>query len=87
MTALNTSFVVGHAFLSVEDIEAFSIVLRWLRDIYINIGINPPLCLSTDRAGGLLAALKTIWPNIPHVLCIWHINNDIESYCKTLFRN
>jgi len=87
MTARNTSFIIGQAFLSSEDTEAYEIVLRWLKNLYTKAGLKAPLCLSTDRAGGLLAALKVVWPEVPHILCIWHINNDIEAHCKTLFRN
>ncbi|KIX02559.1 uncharacterized protein Z518_03471 [Rhinocladiella mackenziei CBS 650.93] len=86
MTSLNTSFVIGQAFLSNEDKEAFVFVLRWLREFYIKMSLPSPTSITTDKAGGLLAALKEVWPQIPHLICVWHVNNDVEAHCKVLWR-
>jgi hypothetical protein len=86
VTALNTSFIAGQAFLSSEDKESYTFVLRWLRDFYTRMNLPRPTSITTDRAGGLLTALKEVWPEISHLLCIWHINKDVEAHCKQLWR-
>ena len=70
MTSLNNSFIIGQAFLSAEDKEAFSFIIRWLKDFYMAMGLSPPHSISIDRAGGLIAALNEVWPNVPYLLCL-----------------
>ena len=48
--------------------------------------MEPPASLTTDREGGFISALREIWPNVPHLLYIWHINNDIKAHYKLLWR-
>jgi hypothetical protein len=39
-----------------------------------------PESITTDKAGGLHAAYGVVWPEVPHLLCRWHINKDVKSY-------
>lgn len=42
-----------------------------------------PLTITTDRALGLIKALKAIFPTSYHLLCTVHINRDVLTWCKT----
>jgi hypothetical protein len=85
-TATNSSFIVGQAFLSAETTEDYNWVLEWLENYYTEAGLPPPLSITTDKAGGLMKAVEIIYPEVPHLLCIWHVNNDVEAYCRKLWK-
>jgi hypothetical protein len=87
ITATGRTFIIGQAFLSSEETEDYQYVLEWLRDIYIVAGLNMPVSITTDKAGGLLTALKIVFPTVRHLLCLWHINTDVLKYCKRLWRD
>ncbi|KAK9683394.1 hypothetical protein RND81_10G137600 [Saponaria officinalis] len=38
-----------------------------------------PTCFVTDRELELVCALRTLFPETPHLLCRWHMNRAIES--------
>ena len=65
----NTSF----AFLSAEKEEDY----QWALEAFGSI-VEPKL-LITDRELALLMndAIKSVFPNCIHLLCIWHINTNI----------
>lgn len=85
-TARNTLFIIGQAFLSNEDKEAFIFVLNWLKDFYLQMHMEMPSVCATDGCKALIAAVKEVWPGLPHLLCLWHLYNDVEAYCKPLWR-
>jgi hypothetical protein len=35
---------------------------------------------TTDQAGGLLKALREVFPEVPHLLYIWHINKRVTAW-------
>ena len=86
MTSENESFIIGQAYLSREDTEGLVFVLRWLRDYYIDMDLSPPRTIISDASKAALAAIKLIWPEVPHLLCIWHVNKDVEARCKILWK-
>jgi hypothetical protein len=82
VTATGRSFVIGQAFLSGEHTEDYTFVLQWLQDLYREAGIEGglPTSFTTDQAGGLLKALQEVFPEVPHLLCIWHINKRVTAW-------
>jgi hypothetical protein len=80
--AQNSIFTAGQAFLSNEATEDYTWVLRWLKDWYNAANILLPLTLTTDAAEGIRCALKVVFPDVPHLLCTWHLNNDLEAWYK-----
>jgi hypothetical protein len=87
VTATGHSFVIGQAFLSGEATEDYAFVLQWLRDLYTNAGLGLPLSVTTDQAGGLLKALGEVFPEVPHLLCIWHINKRVKAWVQQHWLN
>jgi hypothetical protein len=84
ITATNSSFIIGQAFLSFEAEEDYSWVLEYLRDFYKEAALDFPKSIASDKAGGLINAIAEIFPGVPHLLYIWHVNNDIEAHCRRL---
>ena len=31
-------------------------------------------------------AVQNVFPGVPHLLCIWHVNNDVEAHCRKLWK-
>ena len=81
-TATNRSFIIGQAFLTHEEEEDYIWVLRWIRDLYDEYNLPKPESITTDKAGGLHNACSIVWPDVPHLLCRWHINKDVKAYCQ-----
>jgi hypothetical protein len=86
VTATNNSFIIGQAFLSAETTEDYIWVLEWLHNYYSKAQLPAPRSISTDKAGGLANAVESVFPGVPHLLCIWHVNNDVEAYCRKLWK-
>jgi len=86
VTATNNSFIIGQAFLSAESTEDYIWVLEWVRNYYREAQLPNPRSITTDKAGGLAQAVTQIFPDSPHLLCIWHINNDVEAHCRELWK-
>lgn len=51
----------------------------------LELDIPNPLVNISDRQKALLAAHTRIWPEIPALLCVWHINKDVVANCKGKF--
>ncbi|ERF69733.1 hypothetical protein EPUS_09311 [Endocarpon pusillum Z07020] len=81
-TATNRSFIIGQAFLTHEQEEDYIWVLQWIRDIYKKYELPIPESITTDKAGGLHNACSVVWPEVPHLLCRWHIDKDVRAYCQ-----
>jgi hypothetical protein len=87
MTGSSKTFIIGQAFLSAEGEEDYTFILQWLQDLYVEAGLEMPITIVTDKAGGLICALKKVFPTSHHILCIVHINRDVLTYCKTHWRD
>ena len=46
-----------------------------------------PTAFVTDKEQGLAAALRTVFPKTPHLLCIWHMKRNIEAKIKYITSN
>ncbi|XP_021738223.1 protein FAR1-RELATED SEQUENCE 5-like [Chenopodium quinoa] len=83
VTPTNHNFLVAYAFMRLESEESYRWVLQCLR---LLIGHHrEPLVLLTYRELGLCAALKSVFPNTRHMLCVWHINKDVEAKVTSMF--
>lgn len=81
-TATNRSFVIGQVFLTHEEEQDYVWALQWIRDLYEEYNLPTPESITTDKAGGVHKACSVVWPEVPHLLCRWHINKDVKRYCQ-----
>ena len=84
-TALGTTFLIGFAFLSNEKQGNFEWVLEQLKDLYKSLGLKDPNVVVNDCDEALMNALDVALPEASKLLCIWHINKNVASYCKRGF--
>jgi transposase-like protein len=80
ITSLGKTFSIGFAFLPNESTEAY----EWALSQFKNVGINPPIMVM-DGSDGLKSAAEAVYPNMPALLCTWHINKCIVAHCKGYF--
>jgi MULE transposase domain len=91
MTPTNDSFSAAFCFLPDEKAESyewalaafFSFLDRPWKEPTAAESDLPVLC--TDRDLALLKVLRESYAKFPHLLCIWHINKNVQANCKSLF--
>ena len=85
VTALNTSFYAAFAFMSSESTEDYLWVIEQLRELYQHLDIPDPSVLLTDCQLALIRACWTVFPKADALLCIWHIDKNVETHCRQYF--
>ena len=85
-TGQNRSFFAGSIFIPGEKKKNYKLVLYTIRKMYDNYGIPYPSTFITDTCPAEIAAIECIFPNINHILCIWHINCNILAKLKPLIK-
>lgn len=84
-TELGTTFYAGFCFLSSEKQADFEWLLRIIQRIYLDLDLPNPNVFAIDRDIALINALGVILPEVPIMLCIWHVNNDFLKYNRKSF--
>jgi hypothetical protein len=79
----NSTFSIAFCFMQNEQEESYTWALRAFFSFLDPLPFQPVLC--TDRDLALLAAIETICPAYPHLLCIWHINKNVTANIKQYF--
>lgn len=77
------TFYVGCAFVSDEE-DSYRWVLGELRGILHSRSIPLPTTVFSDDADSLLAALAAELPETRALLCIWHIQKNIEKRLRLM---
>ena len=65
----------------------FHWVLLCIQTLYRRIGLRGPKVILTDRAWVLINTLGPVFPDCQHLLCLWHIKKDVQSYCQPSFKS
>jgi hypothetical protein len=78
-SANGKTFFIVCAFVSFERESAYQWVLETLRDLLYTRLIPLPITIFSDDAKSLLAALATVLPTTISLLCVWHIQKNIET--------
>jgi hypothetical protein len=86
LTATNETFLCGQALLAHEDTTDYVWLLEWLKKLYVTRKIPLPSSITSDKESGLLPAMKQVFPEAAHLLCVWHVNTDIEKWCLKHYR-
>lgn len=86
VTAMNTTYFVGFAFVSDEQQSSYEFVLRCLEAVCHRIGVHVPETIISDKDTGLLNALGVVLPATNSMICVWHINRDILKKARPILR-
>ena len=57
-------------------------VIKQLKELYNGLDVPYPSVLLTDAQGALCV---TVFPTSAHMLCVWHIENNITENCSRYF--
>ena len=82
VTALNTTFYIGFAFLSHEMLEDYLWVLESYSGLIESLDIPDPTVFVTDSEPGLISAIPRTFPRAKHLLCLWHLNKNVLTNCR-----
>ncbi|TPX75717.1 hypothetical protein CcCBS67573_g03038 [Chytriomyces confervae] len=72
------AFNAGFSFLCAETEAEYAWALKAFSAVVV------PAVIVTNRELSLMNAIKTGFPSLQNLLCIWHINKNIVANCKKL---
>lgn len=76
--------IVACSLLVQETIEDFEWVFKSLEDASNGHATRVVL---TDGDQGMAYALKSTWPEVTHLLCLWHFAQNVEQNLKPILGN
>jgi hypothetical protein len=76
---------VDFAFLTRETEENFAWVLKTLQKYLKKKNILVSKILMTNRDVKLINVSHSIFSRVRHFLCIWHVNKNVLTHCKSYF--
>ena len=79
VTPTNKTFSMAYNFISCEQNKNYRWVLERVKQV-IDERYYPRVIV-TDRDLALVRAVEGEFPNAHHLLCRWHINQNIHKYC------
>jgi len=82
--AKGMTVIVACSLLVQETIEDFEWVFKSLEDASNGHATRVVL---TDGDQGMAYALKSTWPEVTHLLCLWHFAQNVEQNLKPILGN
>ncbi len=83
--SLSITFYVDFAFLTRETEKNFAWVLETLQKYFRKKNISISNVLMTNRDLRLINVSHSIFFIVRHFLCIWHVNKNLLTHCKSDF--
>ncbi len=84
-TSLSTIFYVDFAFLTRKTEKNFVWMLKTLQNYLKEKNIFISEVLMTNRDLKLINVSHSIFFTVKHLLCIWHVNKNVLTHCKSDF--
>ncbi len=83
--ALHKNFYVVFCFMTKEKQNDYVWVLQQLKRLYAKLKISDSTVLIIDMKKNLMNVCRLIFSVSNHLLCLWHINNNVLINCKKHF--
>ena len=84
ITSTMRTYSLMFAYLANERSDLLIWALGTLKNLMTEKGAAMPSVLVTDRDLALMKAIETCFPTARHILCIWHINQNVVKYCNPI---
>ena len=84
ITRVGIAIPVAHTLLHGEE-AAPTWALNCFKDMLNQHGIDEPSVVLHDRDRALMRGLEPVFPGIPHLLCLWHMNEDVKANANATF--
>ncbi|KUF79174.1 hypothetical protein AM588_10000109 [Phytophthora nicotianae] len=85
MTNMNTVLPIAQCWLSGEKEDDFLWALEQLQCMMTEYAISKPTIIITDRDQACMNALDRSFPDVPSLVCRWHMNRNVLAKTRTLF--
>ena len=83
-TNLQTFFSAGFCFLSSETQADY----HWaVANFLLKTGVQQPRVFISDQEEALKAAARVLLPGVPQLLCVWHINKNVQTKAQQVWRD
>jgi hypothetical protein len=77
ITPYNKSFWAGSAFILSEKMLNFEYVFKTIKKVYNIAKLPYPTTFVINKDSHITIIIGRVFPNANHILCIWHVNNNI----------
>ncbi len=84
-TKLHINFYVVFCFMTKKQMTDYRWILKQLKILYNRLKISHLIVFVIDMKKALMIARYLFFSNFNHLLCIWHINNNVLINCKKSF--
>ena len=84
VTAINTTFSIAFCFLSAENEGMYDLGVKAFKEKVL--GNAPVEVFLTDDETNLRSTLKEHFPDIPQLLCLWHVHKNVQTQAQKLWR-
>ncbi len=84
-TKLHINFYVAFCFMSRKKMSDYFWTLNQLKTLYARLKLSRSIVFVIDMKKDLMIARYLIFSDSNHLLCIWHINNNVLVNCKKEF--
>ena len=68
--------LLGQALLDSKDTEAYEWVFEQLKQLLPGL---TPIAIMSDGDPAIAAAVKLVFPETQHLLCIWHLESELRG--------
>jgi len=82
VTGMNTTIHVAQAFLRAEKQPDYRFAVDQLKLMMSQFHIPLPQLILVDCEVALLKILENVFPNVPVLLCIWHVEKNIQKHAR-----
>ena len=79
------NFYVAFCFTVKKTNFDYCWILTQLKILYMRLKLFNPMIIVTNMKKTLIFDIETIFSEINHVFCLWHINNNVLANCKKSF--
>ena len=84
VTATGASYTAAIVFMAAECVPDYEWALRQLQR---DLGDAAPEVILTDRDQAFMNAVGSIFPDVAHLLCLWHVNQNVMAKAKAILRD
>ncbi len=79
-------FRIAFCFMSSETQPDYLWALACLQTLLFSPIDNSPKVFLSDNEDALRSACAEVWPEVPRLLCLWHINKNVQDRLQKHFR-
>lgn len=82
VTSTDLTFCIAIAYLVAEKEENYMWALERLKSVLVDSEVEMPSVFISDRETTLINAIGFVFPESAHMLCTWHIKNNVLTYMQ-----